>query len=147
MSKERTDHTLHATTLVNEVYLRLIRVNQVRWQNRAHCFAMASRLMRRILVDFARARGNRKRGGNVEKVTVKEATVVHEDRSSDVLAVDEALRKLEAFDQRRSRVVELRFFGGLTLEETAEVLAVSPDTVKRDWRFARMWLLRELSGH
>ena len=145
MGKERTEHTLQATALVNEVYLRLIQINQVRWQNRAHFFAMASTLMRRILVDFARARGNRKRGGDVQKVTLDEAIIVHQERSADVLAVDEALRKLEELDPRRSRVVELRFFGGLTLEETAEVLSVSADTVKRDWRVARMWLLRELS--
>jgi DNA-directed RNA polymerase specialized sigma24 family protein len=129
MSRERPGHTLQATALVNEVYLRLIEINQVRWQNRAHFFAMSARPMRRILVDSARARGSEKRGGGIPRV-----------------ALDDALLALEAIHPRKSQVVELRYFGGLSIDETGEALHISPDTVKRDWQFAKLWLLRELSG-
>ena len=145
MGRERAGHTLQPTALVNEVFLRLIEINRVQWQSRAHFFAMAGRLMRRILVDFARARGNQKRGGGVRKVTLDEALVVAPERSLDLIAVDQALQRLGALDMRKGQVVELRFFGGLTLEETAEVLGVSTDTVKRDWRVAKLFLLREIS--
>ena len=144
MAHERPDHTLQATALVNEAYLRLIEVKQVRWQNRAHFFAMSARVMRRILVDSARARGNDKRGGGVPKVSLDEAVVVSGQPGQDLVALSDALEALEAVHPRKSQVVELRFFGGLTLEETAEALHVSTDTVKRDWRFAKLWLLREL---
>jgi RNA polymerase sigma factor (TIGR02999 family) len=146
MGGERPGHTLQATALVNEAYLRLIDVNQVRWQNRAHFFAMSARVMRRILVDFARARGNQKRGGGVQKVSLDEALVVAHEGGADLVALDDALQALETVHPRKSQVVELRFFGGLSLEETGEALHVSVDTVKRDWRFAKLWLLRELSG-
>jgi len=146
MRRERPDHTLQATALVNEMYVRLIDAKQVPWQNRAHFFAMAARMMRRILVDFARARGNAKRGGGVGKVTLDEALVASPQPGDDLVALDEALQRLEAVHPRKSQVVELKFFGGLDLDETAEALHVSRDTVKRDWRFAKLWLLRELRG-
>ena len=146
MAGERPGHTLQATALVNEAYLRLIEVNQVRWQNRAHFFAMASRGMRRILVDAARARGYQKRGGGAEKVSLDEALLVSGEPRQDLIALDDALNALAAFDLRKSQVVEMRFFGGLSVEETAEALHVSADTVMRDWRLAKAWLVRELSG-
>jgi RNA polymerase sigma factor (TIGR02999 family) len=146
MARERQGHTLQATALVNEAYLRLIEVKQVRWQNRTHFFAMAARMMRRILVDSARARHNEKRGGDVSKVSLDEALVVSKDAGRDLLALDDALTAFETVHPRKSRVVEMRFFGGLSLEETAEALHVSVDTVKRDWRFAKLWLLREMRG-
>ena len=146
MAGERPGHTLQATALVNEAYLRLIEVNQVRWQNRAHFFAMASRVMRRILVDAARARGYQKRGGGAEKVSLDEALLVSGEPRQDLIALDDALNALAAFDLRKSQVVEMRFFGGLSVEETAEALHVSADTVMRDWRLAKVWLARELSG-
>jgi RNA polymerase sigma-70 factor (ECF subfamily) len=146
MGRERPGHTLQATALVNEAYLRLIEVKQVRWQNRAHFFAMSARVMRRILVDSARARGNGKRGGDVPKVSLDEDLLVSPQSDPNLVALDDALRALEAVHPRKSQVVELRFFGGLSIEETGEALDVSPDTVKRDWRFAKLWLLRELSG-
>jgi RNA polymerase sigma-70 factor (ECF subfamily) len=145
MAKERAGHTLQPTALVNEAYLRLINVHQIQWQNRAHFLAMAARTMRRILVDSARARGNEKRGGGVEKVPLDELALGQTASEMDVLRVDEALQALAAIYPRQHDVVELRFFGGLTIEETAEVLGISPDTVKRDWRFAKLWLVRELS--
>jgi RNA polymerase sigma factor (TIGR02999 family) len=138
MARERPGHTLQATALVNEAYVRLIEVDHVRWQNRAHFFAMSARVMRRILVDSARARGNQKRGGDVHKVSLDEALVVSRERDADLVALDDALQALVAVHSRKSQVVELRFFGGLSIEETAEVLHVSPDTVKRDWRFAKL---------
>jgi RNA polymerase sigma factor (TIGR02999 family) len=146
MGRERPGHTLQPTALVNEAYLRLIEVKRVRWQNRAHFFAMSARVMRRILVDAARARGNQKRGGGAQKVSLDEALVVAGDGGPDLVALDDALQALETVHPRKSQVVELRFFGGLSLEETAEALHVSVDTVKRDWRFAKLWLLRELRG-
>lgn len=146
MARERPDHTLQATALVNEVYLRLIETDRVQWQNRAHFFAVAARMMRRILVDFARARLNDKRGGGVQRVTLDDAVAVVQAPSMDLVALDEALERLGSIDSRQSQIVELRFFGGLTLDEAAEVLQVSRDTVKRDWRFAKLWLARELSA-
>jgi RNA polymerase sigma-70 factor, ECF subfamily len=146
MHRERPGHTLQPTALVNEAYLRLVDVKQVQWQSRAHFFAMAARMMRRILVDHARARDNTKRGGDVPRVSLDEALEVSIEPEQDLVAVDEALRRLDAIHSRKSQVVELRFFGGLSLAETAEALHVSTDTVKRDWRFAKLWLLRELGG-
>ena len=146
MKGERIGHTLQATALVHEVYLRLIEIDQVQWQNRAHFFAMAARLMRRILVDAARARGYQKRGGGITMVALDEALVVSHERGEDLVALDDALAVLAVVDVRKSQVVELRFFGGLSLEETAEVLQVSRDTIKRDWKMAKLWLLRELRG-
>jgi RNA polymerase sigma-70 factor, ECF subfamily len=146
MKGERIAHTLQATALVNEVYLRLIEVKQVQWQNRAHFFAMAARLMRRVLVDAARARGYQKRGGGAPMVSLEEALVVPTEPGSDLVALDDALTALAVIDRRKSRVVELRYFGGLSLDETAEALQVSRDTVKRDWKMAKLWLLRELRG-
>ena len=146
MSRERPGHTLQATALVNEVYLRLIEINQVRWQNRAHFFAMSARAMRRILVDSARARGSEKRGGGIPRVALDDALLVGPMADPSLVALDDALLALEAIHPRKSQVVELRYFGGLSIEETGEALHISPDTVKRDWQFAKLWLLRELSG-
>jgi len=145
MKRERADHALQATALVNEAYLRLIAIEHVQWQNRAHFFAMAARLMRRILVDDARARGYQKRGAGAPMLSLDEALIVPVEPAHDLVALDEALNALAALDVRKSQVVEMRFFGGLTLEETAEALHVSRDTVKRDWKFAKLWLLRELA--
>ena len=144
MARERTGHTLQTTALVNEAYLRLINVEQVRWQNRAHFFAVSAQLMRRILVDFARSRNYLKRGGGAQKVTLDDALVVSREPGQDLVALDDALKALAVTDARKSRVVELRFFGGLSVEETAEVLKVSADTVTRDWRLAKVWLAREM---
>jgi RNA polymerase sigma factor (TIGR02999 family) len=146
MAGERPGHMLQATALVNEAYLRLVEINQVQWQNRAHFFAMSARVMRRILVDAARAQGNDKRGGGVLKVSLDEGLLVSTQPGHDLVALDDALQALEAVHPRKSQVVELRFFGGLSIEETGEALHVSPDTVKRDWRFAKLWLLRELKA-
>ena len=146
MARERADHTLQASGLVHEAYVRLIELKEMRWQNRAHFFAMAARVMRRILVDNGRARRNEKRGGGVPNVTLEEALVVASGPGADLVALDEALTALEELHPRKSQVVELRYFAGLSLEETAEALGVSIDTVKRDWRFAKLWLLSELSG-
>jgi RNA polymerase sigma-70 factor (ECF subfamily) len=145
MGRERRGHTLQTTALIHEVYLRLVDVQQVRWQNRAHFFAIAARLMRRILVDHARERRYQKRGGEARRVTLDEGLVVSPERDEDLVALDDALSALGEVDLRKSRVVELRFFGGLSVEETAEALEVSPETVRRDWRLARSWLLRRLS--
>jgi RNA polymerase sigma-70 factor, ECF subfamily len=144
MSRERPGHTLQPTALVNEAYVRLLGVNRVSWQNRTHFFAMAARVMRRVLVDFERARRNQKRGGGARKASLGEALDVASPETQDLVAVDDALTRLDAVHPRKGQVVELRFFGGLSLDETAEALHVSRDTVKRDWRFARLWLLREL---
>ena len=144
MAGERPGHTLQPTALVNEAYLRLVDLKQMQWQNRAHFFAMGARLMRRILVDFARSRGYQKRGGGAKQVSFTEALDVAEGQATDVVALNDALEALAHVDERKSRVVELRFFGGLSVEETAEVLNVSRETVKRDWKFAKMWLLRHL---
>jgi len=145
MAGEGPDHVLQATALVNEVYLRLVDVRRVQWQDRAHFFAMAARLMRRVLVDFARARRNQKRGGALRRVTFDQNLPVASDTPDDLIAIDDALRALAAEYERKSQVVELRFFGGLSVEQTAEVLKISPVTVMRDWKFAKNWLLRELS--
>ena len=146
MARERIGHTLQATALVNEAFLRLIDARQVAWQDRAHFLGISARLMRRVLVDHARSRGYRKRGGGVQRVTLSEATVAAPELALDVVALDRALDRLAAVDVRKSRVIELRFFGGLSVEETAAVLEVSADTVKRDWRLAKLWLLRDLEG-
>jgi len=146
MLRERLGHTLQTTALVNEAYLRLVDASQVAWQNRAHFLAISANLMRRILVDFARSRGYQKRGGNAVKVEFDEARVPSVGRGAEVVALDEALQALAAFDERGAKVVELRFFGGLTEEETGEVLGVSARTVKREWASAKAWLLREMKG-
>lgn len=145
MGHERPGHTLQATALVNEAYLRLIEVTKIEWRNRAHFVAIAARIMRHILVDAARARGNLKRGGG-KRVTLDEAMLVTAQASPDVIDVDRALTALGRVDPRKAQMVELRFFGGLSLEETAEAMKISVDTVKRDWRVAKLWLLRELRG-
>ena len=144
MAGERAGHSLQATALVNEAYLRLVDVQRVNWQNRAHFLAMSARLMRRVLVDAARAKGFQKRGGDAVRVTFVEDLPVTSKLEHDVVALDEALEALATVDGRKSQVIELRFFGGLSVEETAMVLKVSPDTVMRDWRLAKAWLLREL---
>ncbi len=141
---ERPGHTLQPTALVNEAYLRLIDVRRMSWKNRTHFFAMSARLMRRVLVDFARSRQYQKRGGGALRVSLDEAHGVATERGQDLVALDEALTRLSAVDERKARVIEMRFFGGLTVEETAEVLEVSRDTVLRDWRLARAWLMHEL---
>ena len=141
---ERAGHTLQTTALVNEAYLRLVDSSRVCWQNRAHFFAVSAQLMRRILVDYARARRSQKRDGGLQ-VSFSETLPIAHQRDPDLVALDEALSTLAAMDTRKARVVELRFFGGLSVNETAEVLEVSSDTVMRDWRLAKSWLLRELS--
>jgi RNA polymerase sigma-70 factor (ECF subfamily) len=146
MVRERPGQTLQTTALVHEVYLRLLNVENVDWQNRAHFYGLCARLMRRILVDFARSRNYQKRGGQFAHIKLEDAATVSAVVGSEVLALDEALKQLAIVDARKSAVVELRFFGGLTMEETAAALHVSTETVKRDWRLAKAWLLRELSG-
>jgi len=146
MAKERPGHTLQTAALVNEAYLRLVDAGKVNFQNRAHFFAISAQLMRRILVEFARRHGSLKRGGEVPRVSLEESLVVYGERGADLVALDDALQALAAIDARRSRVVELRFFGGLSVEETAEVLKVSPETAMHDWKLAKVWLLREMSG-
>jgi RNA polymerase sigma factor (TIGR02999 family) len=145
MSREAAGHTLQTTALVNEVFVRLIDGKDVEWRDRAHFFAIAARMMRRILVDAARSRRYQKRGGGAPVVSLDEALTVSPERSRDIVALDEALDALAKVDARKSQVVELRYFGGLTVEETAAALDVSPDTVMRDWRLARGWLLRALT--
>lgn len=148
LNSERGDHTLQPTALVHEAYLRLTRQKPIEWQNRAHFFGIAARLMRQILVDYARARGREKRGGAyATRVTLDKAFGFAAASSFDVLILDEALYRLEKLDAEQARIVELRFFGGLTIEETAQALDVSPATVKREWRTAKFWLLRELNAH
>lgn len=146
LRRERAGHTLQTSALVNEAYLRLIDAQQVAWQNRAHFFAISASLMRRVLVDMARERHARKRGGRAQQVLLDDAMLVARAPGEDLLAVDEALQALAQFDERKSRVVELRFFGGLTEAEIAEALQVAPETVRRDWRLAKAWLLQFLSG-
>ena len=145
MRNERAGHTLQTTALVNEAYLRLADYRRMRWQSRAHFFAVAAQVMRRILVEHARSRKFAKRGGGAQKVSLDEAAVVSAGRSAEVIAVDEALAELESWDPRKGRIVELRFFGGLSIEETAEVMKVSPTTVQREWRAAKAWLYRAIS--
>ncbi|MGC9994949.1 MAG: sigma-70 family RNA polymerase sigma factor [Terriglobia bacterium] len=145
MSRERSGHILQTTALVNEAFLRLVDARHVNWQNRAHFFAISASLMRRILVDFARTYQSQKRGAGVRPVSLDEGLDVTEERL-DLASLDDALKTLAILDPRKSRVVELRFFGGLSMEEVAEVLQVSPETVKRDWKLAKAWLLREMGG-
>jgi RNA polymerase sigma factor (TIGR02999 family) len=144
MRGERPGHTLQTTALVNEAYLRLVDSSRVRWQDRAHFFAVSAQLMRRILVDFARARQKLKRGGDNVQLQLDDALVISREPSPELIALDDSLKTLAAFDARKSKVVELRFFGGLSVEETADVLNVAPITVMRDWGLAKVWLLREL---
>lgn len=144
MRGERAGHLLQATALVNEAYVRLIDLSRVRWQDRAHFFAMAARLMRRILVDYARSKNYAKRGGGAQMVSLSEAANAAGEQRANLVALDDALNALTAFDARKGQVVEMRFFGGLTVDETAEALHVSVETVMRDWRLAKVWLLREL---
>lgn len=146
LRRERPDHTLQPTALVNEVYLRLVDQRRVSWETRAQFFGLAAQLMRHVLVDHARGRAAAKRGGGVSKLSLDEARIAPEEVAAELVALDEALVRLAAVDERKSRVVEMRFFAGLSVEETAEALGVSDKTVMRDWRIAKLWLHRELSG-
>ena len=146
MGRERDGLTLQTSALINEAYLKLVDVREVEWQDRAHFLGVAARVMRRILVDFARTRLAEKRGGEMQRVSLADVPADSQHLDPDVLALDRALHSLEELDRRQSQVVELRFFGGMTIEETAAVLQVSPGTVRRDWRMARAWLYRELAG-
>ena len=146
LSRERTDHTLQATALINETYLKLIDQHEVNWESRTHFFAIASKLMRRILVDYARSKHSEKRGGEAIKLTLEKAEMVAgKERNLDLMALDEALNRLEKIDAQQAQIVELRFFGGLSLEETAAALKVSRTTVATDWAFAKAWMHRELT--
>ncbi len=144
MAGESSQHTLQTTALINEVYLRLVDFQHLSWQNRAHFFGICAQLMRRILIDSARSRRNQKRGGDVVCLPWDEALMVSSEPRADLIALDDALKSLAAIDERKSRVIELRFFGGLSVEEAAEALRVSPGTVMRDWKLAKVWLLHEL---
>jgi RNA polymerase sigma factor (TIGR02999 family) len=146
MRRERVGHTLQTTALINEAYLRLVEQQHVQWHNRAHFFAISAQLMRRILVDHARSHTRVKRGGGVLKMSLDEAVVPSQKRAAELVALDDALQSLATVDLRKSQVVELRFFGGLSVEETAEVLKVTPMTVTRDWKTAKAWLHREMSN-
>jgi RNA polymerase sigma factor (TIGR02999 family) len=146
MRKERPGITLQTSALVNEAYLRLVDQKSVKWQNRAHFYGIAAQMMRRILVDYARSRGNQKRGGDALRITLNEATIISDERDAEVVALDEALIGLAKIDARKSKLVELRFFAGLSIEEAAQVLGVSPGTVMRDWTLAKAWLRREMTG-
>jgi RNA polymerase sigma factor (TIGR02999 family) len=146
MRREKPDHTLQTTALVNEAYLKLIDQKKTRWQNRAHFFGIAAQIMRRILLNYARDQQRQKRGGKAVPVSLSEASVVCVEKPEELIALDEALKRLATVDERKSRVVELRYFGGLEIDEIAEVLKVSPITVMRDWKFARAWLLREIEN-
>lgn len=147
MRGQNSEHTYQTTDLIHEAYLKLIENNEKVWQNRAHFFGVASRAMRHILVDHARAKQSQKRGGNARQVTLDETAVISADVSGEVIALNAALERLEKLDARKVQVVEMKFFGGLTAEEIADVLKMSPETVKRDWRFSRTWLRRELSDN
>lgn len=147
MRRERAGHTLQTTALIHEAYIRLVEAQGVNWQNRAHFFGISARVMRRVLVDFARERGYRKRGGGDRRVPLDEALLVADAPDEDLIALDDALNALAGVDPRKSRAIELRFFGGLSIEEAALVLEVSPETVKRDCRLAKAWLLRWLTEH
>jgi RNA polymerase sigma factor (TIGR02999 family) len=147
MRRQHPDHTLQTTALVNEAYLRLVDCSRVRWQNRVHFLAVSAQLMRRILVDWARSQHYLKRGGQIQKVSLDEALVISKQRGADLAVLDDALKALATIDPRKSQVVELRFFGGLSVKETAEVLKVSSDTVLRDWKLAKIWLVREMKTH
>jgi RNA polymerase sigma factor (TIGR02999 family) len=144
MAREWANNTLQTTALAHEAYLRLVDVNQIEWKNRVHFFAISANVMRRILVEFARSRGSQKRGGEVRKVSLDEAATLSPEPDEDLLALDGALTALAAFDPRKARVVELRFFGGMSEEEAAEALGISSDTVLRDWKSAKLWLYREM---
>lgn len=146
MKQERAGHILQTSALINEAYLRLVDRPRIHWENRAQFFGIAARVMRRILVDDARKRKSDKRGSDAIHVTLNEATIVAHEQAANVMALDDALKSLEEIDPRQSQIVELRFFGGLSIDETAEVLKVSPGTVMRDWTFARAWLKNEMSG-
>jgi RNA polymerase sigma-70 factor (ECF subfamily) len=146
MGRERPGHTLQTSGLVNEAFLRLVDQTNVHWKNRAHFFAIAAQIMRRILVDYARSRLYAKRGGGARQVSLDEGLIVSEGRSAEVIELDDALKGLAAIDQRKSQIVELRFFGGLSIEETAGVLGVSPGTVMRDWTLAKAWLRKEMTA-
>jgi RNA polymerase sigma factor (TIGR02999 family) len=146
LRRERVGHTLQTTALIHEAYIKLVDQKNVHWQNRAHFFGIAAQLMRRILVDHARTKKRAKRGGSDIRVSFNEANMLGQARDLDIVALDEALERLAAMDEQQSRIVELRFFSGLTVEETAEVLSISPATVKRDWSMAKAWLHRELTG-
>ena len=144
LSGERSDHTLRTTALVHEAYLKLVRHHDVDWQDRAHFFAVASRAMRQVLIEYARGKAAQKRGGGAHRLSLNEVTLRPEERADALVALDEALTRLKDVDERQSRVVEFRFFGGLSVEEAAVILDVSPSTVKRDWRTAKAWLYREM---
>jgi RNA polymerase sigma factor (TIGR02999 family) len=146
MGRERPGHTLQATALVNEAFLRLVDAKNVHWRDRAHFLGISARLMRRVLIDHARSRGYEKRGGGAHRVTLTDAILVSSGPSLDLIALDRALEGLALVDARKAKVIELRFFGGLSVEDAAEVLHVSTETIKRDWRLAKLWLLRELEG-
>ena len=146
MGRERRGNTLQTSALVHEAYLRLIDQRDVHWQNRAHFFGIAAQMMRRILVDYARSRNYQKRGGGARRVALNEVMIVSDERAADVVALDDALKSLAEIDERKSQIVELRFFGGLSIEETAEVLKVSPGTIMRDWTLAKAWLRRAISS-
>lgn len=145
MRRERPGHTMQTTALIHEAYLRLVDQNQVRWQHQAHFFGIAARLMRQILIEHARSRTRAKRGGGVGTISLDEAAIVSQARATELLALDDALERLATIDPRKSQVVELRFFGGLSVEEAAQVLNIAPNTVLRDWRMAKAWLRREIS--
>jgi len=145
LKRERSDHTLQPTALVHEAYLRLVGQKSIEWQNRAHFYGIAANMMRRILVDHARAHATEKRGGAAVRLSIEDVQIPLEQRAADFVALDEALTELAKFDERKARIVEMRFFGGLTDEEIAEVLGVTTRTVWRDWKTARLWLFRELS--
>jgi len=145
MKRESPGHTLQTSALVNEAFLRLVDQREVQWRNRAHFFGIAAQMMRRILVDYARNRHYAKRGGGKPTLSLEEALIISDERSAEVVDLDETLERLAEIDQRKSQIVELRFFGGLSIEETAEVLDVSPGTVMRDWTLAKAWLRREMS--
>jgi RNA polymerase sigma factor (TIGR02999 family) len=144
LRRQRTDHTLQPTALVNEAYLKLIDISDVEWQDRAHFFAFASQVMRHILVDYARGQAREKRGGGAQKLSLDEAISYSKETEVDLLALDEALSELAAIDEKQGKIVELRFFGGLTVEETGVVLRISPATVKREWRIAKAWLFKRM---
>ena len=146
MRREDPDHTLQTTALINETYLRLVDQRKVEWQNRAHFFGIAAQIMRRILLNYARDQNRQKRGGKAIHVSLSEAMVMPAEKDRELIALNDALNRLEALDPRKSRVVELRYFGGLSVEEAAEVLKVSPITVMRDWQFAKAWLAREMQN-
>jgi RNA polymerase sigma factor (TIGR02999 family) len=145
MRRQPSGHTFQTTELIHEAYLKLARQDEQNWQNRAHFFGVASKAMRHILVDYARSKQSQKRGGWQEKVTLSDATAISGGHAKEIIALDDALKTLASLDERKGRIVELKYFGGITNDEIAEVLNVSTETVKRDWRFARTWLLRELS--